>query len=69
VADVRWSAEAHAGRVMNRVHNTEREPAAARKPSRALVFTGTLIQVLGMAAGLVRGAPLIVQSIREGRRG
>jgi hypothetical protein len=39
------------------------------EPSRAVVFTGTLIQLLGMVVGLVCGAAVIVQSIREGRRG
>jgi hypothetical protein len=39
------------------------------EPSRAVVFTGTLIQLLGMAIGLVCGAVVIAQSIREGRQG
>jgi hypothetical protein len=39
------------------------------EPSRAVVFTGTLIQLLGMVVGLVCGAAVIAQSIRQGRRG
>jgi hypothetical protein len=38
------------------------------EPSRAVVFTGTLIQLLGMVVGLVFGAVVIAQSIRKGRR-
>jgi hypothetical protein len=39
------------------------------EPSRAVVFTGTLIQLLGMAAGLVFGAAVVAAIIRKGRRG
>jgi hypothetical protein len=38
-------------------------------PSRAVVFAGMLIQLLGMVAGLVFGAAVVVQVIRKGRRG
>jgi hypothetical protein len=33
-----------------------------------VVFTGTLIQLLGMVVGLVFGAVVMAQSIRKGRR-
>jgi len=39
------------------------------EPSQGVVFAGTLIQLLGMAVGLVCGAAVVVGSIREGRRG
>jgi hypothetical protein len=39
------------------------------EPSRAVVFTGTVIQLLGMAAGLVFGVVVVAAIIRKGRRG
>jgi glucose dehydrogenase len=38
-------------------------------PSRAVVFAGMLVQLLGMVAGLVSGAAVVVQVVRKGRRG
>jgi hypothetical protein len=39
------------------------------EPSRAVVFAGSAVQLLGMAAGLVFGVVVVVQVIRTGRRG
>jgi hypothetical protein len=39
------------------------------EPSRAVVFTGTVIQLLGMVVGLVFGAAVVAAIIRKGRRG
>jgi hypothetical protein len=39
------------------------------EPSRGVVFAGTVIQLLGMVAGLVFGAAVVVQVVRTGRRG